>query len=451
MALNERCAIIGGGMLGMTLAWRLREADKDVTLVEAAPALGGLASAWRLGDVVWDRHYHVTLSSDQYLRSLLRELGLEHELRWVTTKTGFYTDGAFYSMSNVAEFAFFPPLGLVDKVRLASTILHASHIRRWEPLEEIPVSEWLLRLSGQRTFQKIWLPLLRAKLGENYRFTSAAFIWAVIARMYAARRSGLKREMFGYVPGGYARILDCFEQQLGARGVRIEVGHSVKHVRARTGGGIEIAFVNGEEAHFDRAIVTVPAAIAAALCPQLSEDERGRLRGIRYQGIVCASLLLRRPLLGYYVTNITDDWVPFTAVIEMSALVDRAQFGGNTLVYLPKYLVCDDPGFASSDEQVETNFLAALERMYAGFSRQDVLAFRVSRVRYVLPISTLGYSKGLPPMQTSVPGIAIVNSAHIVNGTLNVNETVALANRAAASILCTDRVQASDRDTRAHA
>ena len=64
--------------------------------------------------------------------------------------------------------------------------------------------------------EKIWLPLLRAKLGENYRETSAAFIWATIARMYAARRTGMKRELFGYVPGGYARIIERFAKALNA-------------------------------------------------------------------------------------------------------------------------------------------------------------------------------------------------------------------------------------------
>jgi protoporphyrinogen oxidase len=150
---------------------------------------------------------------------------------------------------------------------------------------------------------------------------------------------------------------------------------------------------------------------------------------------VCASLLLRRPLAGHYVTNITDAWVPFTAVIEMSALVDRRHFGGNSLVYLPKYLPSDDPAFAVPDEQIETGFVHALERMYPGFSRDDVLCFQVSRVRYVLPISTLGYSKRLPPIATSVPGVFAVNSAHIVNGTLNVNETVQLANATVSQLL----------------
>jgi hypothetical protein len=43
-------------------------------------------------------------------------------------------------------------------------------------------------------------------LGENYKNTSASFIWSTIQRMYAARRSGLKKEMFGYVNGGYETI-----------------------------------------------------------------------------------------------------------------------------------------------------------------------------------------------------------------------------------------------------
>ena len=73
--------------------------------------------------------------------------------------------------------------------------------------------------------------------------------------------------------------------------------------------------------------------------------------------------------------------------------------------------------------------------MYPDFRREDVVAFQVSRVRRVFALSTLGYSKRLPPMQTSIPGLHIVNSAHILNGTLNVNETVQLAERAAAGFL----------------
>jgi glycosyltransferase involved in cell wall biosynthesis len=87
----------------------------------------------------------------------------------------------------------------------------------------------------------------------------------------------------------------------------------------------------------------------------------------------------------------------------------------------------DDPAFALSDAEIQSTFLNALARMYPEFRASDLLAFRVSRVRYVLAVSTLNYSQNLPPMTTSIPGLHLVNSAHILNGTLNANETIHLA------------------------
>ncbi|MBL8867929.1 MAG: FAD-dependent oxidoreductase, partial [Planctomycetia bacterium] len=110
-------------------------------------------------------------------------------------------------------------------------------------------------------------------------------------------------------------------------------------------------------------------------------------------------------------------------------------FGGKHLVYLPKYVAPDDPLFEMPDQRIRDEFLAGLMKIHPHIEPDDVLAFRVSRVRQVLAISTLNYSENLPPMTTSVPGLHIVNSAHIVNGTLNVNETLQLADRAARHLL----------------
>lgn len=431
----------------MTVALRLAEAGRSVTLYEAAESLGGLAGAWQLGDVEWDRHYHVTLLSDTALRRLLAELGIEREMQWAETRTGFYTGGRLLSMSNAFEFLRFPPLNLIDKLRLAATIIYASRLRDPLPLEHIPVADWLRRLSGPRTFERVWLPLLRAKLGESYCETSAAFIWATIARMYAARRTGLKREMFGYVPGGYGRVLERFAEVLSGKGVGIRCGLAAKKVWERrdgkdgSGGRIRIEFADGSMESFDGIVMTTPAPVAARVCEGLTDDERARLLGVKYQGIVCASMLLRKPLAGFYVTNITDPGIPFTAVIEMSALVDREHFGGRSLVYLPKYVAPDDPAFALTDDELKREFLPVLKRMYPAFEEADLLCFRVSRVRHVFPLPTLGYSEHLPPTVTTIPGLYVVNSAHITNGTLNVNETVQLAERFAAQLLVSPNPQ----------
>lgn len=434
----QRWGIVGGGVLGITIAHRLAQAGQDVTLIESAPHLGGLADAWQLGDVTWDRHYHVTLLSDIHWRNILKELDLEDQMHWVETKTGFYTDGQLYSMSNNVEFLKFPPLNLIDKFRLGATIFYASKLKDWKKLEQIPVADWLRKLSGPRTFEKIWLPLLRAKLGENYTKTSAAFIWATIDRMYAARRTGLKKEMFGYMSGGYARILDAFTQQLIDEGVDVRVDSPTKLVQPTGVGTVMVESTDHAKTEFDKVVMTTPSPVISNMCPALSEQEHNRHNGLQYQGIVCAAALLKKPLADYYVTNITESWVPFTAVIEMSTLVDRSEIGGHNLVYLPKYVAPDDPLFEESDESIQERFVSALEKMYPHFTRDDLIEFRISRVRHVVSLTTLNYSNQLPPMQTSLPGVFAVNSAHIANGTLNVNETVKLAEDTVRDLLLKD-------------
>lgn len=423
---GQGIAVVGGGLLGMFLALRLRQSGAEVTLFESADRSGGLAGSERIGGYTWDRFYHVILLSDLHTRGLLAEIGLADRLRWGVTRTGFYTDGTLYSLSNTLEFLRFPPLSLIDKLRLGGTIFLASRIRDWRRLERVLAVDWLRRWSGPRVLEKIWLPLLKSKLGENYRIASAAFIWAIIARMYAARRSGLKQEMFGYVDGGYDLVLQRLQQRLDELGVHTVHRARVEQVFDR-GNGVSVRVASGPEHSFDRVILTVPTGTIASLCPQLETSERQRLGDVVYQGIVCPSLLLRKPLSPYYVTNVTDRWVPFTGVIEMTALVDRDRFAGHSLVYLPCYLPQDDARWDKSDADFIESCLAALERMYPHFSRGDVVATQVSRARQVLAISTLGYSeRQLPPLRTSLRNVFVLNSAQIAAGTLNVNETLGL-------------------------
>jgi protoporphyrinogen oxidase len=478
--MAKHVAIVGSGFLGMTLALRLADSGVKVTLFESAGQIGGLASAWEIGDIVWDKHYHVTLASDKHTRGIVEQLGLADKFRWVETKTGFYTDGKLHSMSDTLEFLRFPPLGLISKLRLGATIFYASRVKDWKRLETVTVEEWLTKLSGKRTFDKIWKPLLKAKLGDAYKETSAAFIWATIQRMYAARRSGLKKEMFGYVSGGYARVLERFGELLSEKGVEIRLNSSIEKIEKLESGAFSVmqaakrrrrdakpdivtqktkygvlnaavsvargfsgAFLSEpdlsqnrvipfpalpESKTYDAVVLTCPSNIAARLIPQLGREEKRSLENIRYQGVICASVVMKRPLSKNYVTNITDE-TPFTGVIEMSALVDKKEFKWNSLVYLPKYVAPDDELFEKTDDEIRDLFLGGLERMYAHFDRKSVISFKVSRVRQVFPLPELNYSSNLPPAATSVDGLYIVNSTHIVNGTLNVNETIQLADR----------------------
>ncbi|HMS08280.1 MAG TPA: FAD-dependent oxidoreductase, partial [Pyrinomonadaceae bacterium] len=124
--MGRRIAIIGAGFLGLTVALRCAKRGDAVTVFESGPEIGGLAASWHIGGIRWDKHYHVTLLSDSYTRAIVEEIGLGDEFRWVETRTGFYSGGKLYSMSNTMELLRFPPLDLISKLRLGGTIFYAS-------------------------------------------------------------------------------------------------------------------------------------------------------------------------------------------------------------------------------------------------------------------------------------------------------------------------------------
>lgn len=423
----EEWGIVGGGIMGMTIAHKLAQLGYKVTLFEGAPELGGLVSSWKLGEIEWDKFYHVILLSDFKTRGILNELGLEKEIKWVETKTGFYIKGELFSMSDSIEFLRFPTLNLIDKFRLAITILLASRIKDWKRLEKIPVTSWLRKWSGKNTFEKVWLPLLRAKLGDSYQRTSAAFIWATIQRLYGARRSGLKKEMFGYVPGGYKRIVSEFKKKLIDEGVIIKTDHRAIEISTQSEGKPGITFANNYTACFDNIIVTLPSELSSKICKGISVAEANKLNEVEYLGVICVAVLLDTSVSPFYVTNITDDRIPFTGIIEMSALVDKTQFGGYSLIYLPKYVSPNDPLFESTDEEVISYYVSNFIKMYPGLKEENFKFKGVARAKHVITVSALGYSDKLPGINTSIPGVYIINAAHILDGTVNVNDTIKVA------------------------
>lgn len=427
MDKNKDWAIIGGGILGMTLALRLAEQGKKVTIYETADKAGGLTMAWQMNDIIWDKYYHVILMSDQNTRRVLDEIGLSKEINWVETKTGFYSDGKLYSMSNLFEFFKFPPINLIDKFRLGLTIFVASLITNWRSMESVLVEDWLTRWSGKRVFQKIWLPLLKAKLGDNYKNTSATFIWATIQRMYAARRSGLKKEMFGYVNGGYEKINSTFTKYLEEKGVEIKYNSQISQIISNKEGSVDLCVNNSSMVNHCNVISTLPSSISARITTGLDETEKNKHLNIKYLGVICASVLLNKKISPYYVTNITDDNILFTGIIEMTSLIPAKEIKGNNLIYLPKYVNADDHLLNMENKDLSEIFVSELLRMYPTLMKEDILFCGISKARNVFSLPVINYSEMLPNIKTNIPNLYIINSAQIINGTLNVNETIQLA------------------------
>ena len=437
--------IIGGGITGLSAAYYLQKAGVETTIVEHQPSLGGLASAHDFGPFHWDKFYHCILTTDHALLSFLGELGLGSELRWTETKTGFFSKKGLHSMSNLLEFLLFPPLSLWEKFRLGLGILYAARLRNTAKLEEIPIADWLIKVFGRGNFKKVWGPLLNCKLGASQGETSAAWIWATIFRYYSTReKNKSKKEMLGYVRGGYRAVLARLVERLQAQGTQFLLDSPVERIESAPQGGVRI-HARGATHDFDQVVFTGPSALMARLTPELDPSYAEKLHQIRYLGVVCAVLLLRRPLSRFYITNLIEPGLPFTGVVEMTALISREETAGRHLVYLPKYTVPGDPTFSLSDEDIWKQMKQGLERVHPDLREEDIEKVSILRAPYVQPIPVLRYSRLIPEMETNIPGLFLANSTFIVNGTLNNNEMIQIARRVADLILHARRAHNSPK------
>jgi protoporphyrinogen oxidase len=423
-----KIGIIGGGPMGLALAYRFSGKGHAVTVFEREKQLGGLATHHDYGAFFWDRFYHVILPSDTHLISFLKDIGLGEQIRWSKTLTGFYVDQQFYSVSNSLEFLRFPLLSLWEKVRFVLAVLYSSRIRNWQRLETSPVDDWLIGMCGRTAYEKMWKPLLLAKLGESYRRVSAVFIWTYMKRLHSARESSAQsKEHLGYVSGGYKTVWGRLQELIRSAGGEIRTGISVRHIRPHAAGGLWVEHDKNTD-HFDKVIFTGPVNILQKVAGDKLLKVTNGDYAVEYLGVICMVLVTRKPLTPYYVLNIADGRIPFTGVIGMSNVVSLQETAGRYLTYLPKYMLSDDPVFHRPDDELRALFFAGLGLMFPDLRAEDIEGVHINRAVRVQPLQVLNYSSLVPQVVTEHEDFFVLNTSQFVCGTLNNNEVIHAVN-----------------------
>jgi len=406
--------IVGGGMTGLTLAYRLVRRGHRVVVHERDPYLGGLTSESTLGGVPVERFYHCVLPTDTALLTLFAELGLDDQVGWNKTRTGFFHNKRLLEMTTTGDFLKFPALTFSDRLRLGWTIAYCGLNRDWRRLDREPISPFLRRHGGRRLFESIWEPLLLAKLGPQYDRFAASFIWATVYRMLSARKAKGRSEKLGFVKGRYGKVFASLRRAIESGGGEVQTGSIVQGIRPAGGPGGHrwTVQVDNQELPADSVVCCVPAPVAAGWLEDSNPEAAAPLKRVDYLGVVCDVLLLRRQLTPYYVLNLTDKSLPFTGVIETSNLTGREEFGDSSLLYLPRYRDQKSPMWDRSDEEVHRESIDGLRRIITDFSEKDILAWQVNRARFVQPVHPVGWGEQLPPVRLA-NGLGYLSTAQI--------------------------------------
>jgi protoporphyrinogen oxidase len=401
-------AIVGGGILGMTAAYRLAQAGVAVTLYERSRDLGGLVGTFDFDGHQVDRFYHVVLPTDHRVIGLSEELGLGDTWRFRPTKVGFYDDGRLFSMTSPKEFLTFPILSLPDRLRLGAFVARCQLTKSYDELDQQPLVEWLQRLCGRNVVEKLWKPLLDSKFDGRFDDLPATYIWARTRRMSSTRdKSG--REVMGWPRGGYQALIDAMELRIRQLGGEIHAGTAVERIAGDRGRATGLV-VDGHYRAFDHVLCTLtPPQTRKLLAPELvplAPPERHR-----YIGVVCLLLRTSRNVSPYYHLNITDRRVPLTTIVETTHVIDPERVGGH-LLYVSKYV---DPSHPDQDrplDEVERDYRRYAQTIFPDLRDEEILSAVVQRARITEPVHLLGGAQNLPEM-FPLPGLSLASTAHV--------------------------------------
>lgn len=385
-------AIVGGGIAGLAAAYRLQHHGYDVQVFEASDDLGGLAATYETrGDRI-ERFYHHLSKTEETIVELIEDLGLDDRLEWPIGKNAYYIDGVVHPLDTIWQIAAFPHWSLYDKFRLGMLTLGVD-VRGGRPrrstyedlraFEDVGVREFVVEHATENVYETFFEPLLEAKFGDRREDVSAA--WLLGRIKFRGERDLLRGEPLGYLEGGFGVLIDALIDAVGES--NIETDAQVTDLRFENGAVTRLTASGESSPNITQGIDSV---VVAAM-PNVLEALTGYECDIEFQGTVCSLVSLDEPLTDTYWLNIADD-APFGALIEHTNYMDPEQYGGEHLVYVPKYIQDpSDPVWQMSDAEVERLWLRGLSDLFPSFDPGTVNWIQTSRNPRTAPIYERGY------------------------------------------------------------
>jgi protoporphyrinogen oxidase len=427
-----RIAIVGAGPAGLSAAYDLARAHHNVTIFEAAPQVGGLASGFKAPHWEWslEKFYHHWFQTDRAILGLIDELGWSDQVLFPRPYTVIYYKGAFHPFdhmfSNMPLFLL-RHLPLTDVIRFGIAGAYLRFSPYWQPLEKVTADEWTRKWFGQRVYEFFWRPMLVSKFGEeNLPVVNMAWLWA---------RLHTRTTRLGTFVGGFQAFMDRLAGVVRKQGTAIRLNAPVTRIQKNAEGALAVTTPDGTE-NFDAVISTSSPALMAQLAPDLPDSYSAQLRALRSMGAVVMVLSLKQQLTRYYWHNLPKEaGFPFLALVEHTNYIDRQHYGGDHLVYCGDYLNPSHEYFKLSKEELLERFVPGIQRVNPNFDREWVKDTWVWKTHYAQPVPPLNHSRNIPPLRTPVKGLYFASMSQVYPWDRGTNFAVEIGRKVAKMVM----------------
>lgn len=399
--------ILGGGLSGLVLASRLRDAE----VLEAADRAGGLCRSLTFDGFTFDPHgSHILFSRDPTAMAFYEEvLGDNVCRRQRNTKVFYKGRYVKYPFENGLS-----ELPVEDNLRCTLGYIQA-YLARQTGTAPRPTNfrEWMYYRFGTGITECYLLPY-----NEKIWKTPAEAMgteW-VEGRVPDPPLEDVVKSSIGIPTEGYTHQLRFLYPREGGvealvRGLLPRVPHVRTSFRVRSlerRGNVWIVSDGTEEREYDGLVSTIPIPELAQALVDAPKDVRAAAEALQHRSLVTVMLGLSRPHLNdfswVYFPTPEDGW--FNRISFPSNYSDRVSPPGTSSALAEITCERGDRVWSSRDEDLVEHVVGRADRLDV-FRREDVVAARVARTPYAYVVFDREHRKNLDRVRAHAETLGI--------------------------------------------
>lgn len=318
----ETIICIGGGPAGLTAAYMLSGAGRDVQVFEGDPQyVGGISRTIQKDGYCFDIGGHRFFSKSGEVEALWREI-LEDDLLTRSRKSRIYYGGKFYPYP-LDLWKTLANLGIVESIHCGISYLHAKTFPVRDPKT---FEEWVTNQFGKRLFDMFFKTYTEKVWGMSCREISADWaaqrikglslpvaLWNAVSKSLGIKKKGNVKtliESFRYPRKGPGMMWEVAAEKIMQRGGKVVLGRRVRDLSydADTGlwhiGYQDISSSVRRETVARHVISTMPLAELVHAISHSPQHVRDAANSLRYRDFLVVALVVRESDIGF-----DDNWL----------------------------------------------------------------------------------------------------------------------------------------------
>lgn len=387
-------SIIGGGPMGLYLAYLLSKKNYKVRIFETSRTAGGHARPFKFSNTIIEIFYHFFYKNDHYnAMKWISSTKKKNKIHWAEIETEIITnsnkklniDNFTHVIKNYRFSSF--------KIYLNLLIIFIFKVHKKTIKEKAYI--WSQKKFGHKFSNDIWKPLLIGKFGKNWKNISAYWLATRIKRHLSTKNLINKKSIFGYLENTYLPTINETIKFIRKKNSSIILNSKIRKIYIKNNKITQIKtnknyLINKNE----KVISTIPLFTLKNIVKNRKLNYLKKFQGV---GVVLCIFETKKKLSNCYWTSVSKNNLPFNAIIQQNRLYPKSK---NEIVYTSKYLDHKSDLFKLSNEEFSKKIFFNLEKIYKNFSKKDVINYKIIKSKYAAPLPDIKTINKLPEFKS---------------------------------------------------